>query len=170
MNRQSLSTSLLLLTLSFAACGQDPYQAEFDFERRAVPLARESREGDYSLIMTKELRRKLQEEKDKLIFIDAMPADSFTKGHIEGARNFSFPKEAMNSWDETVMDGKRQEDYAAFLGADKSRQVVVYCGFVKCLRSHNAALWARRIGFKTVMRYPGGLYAWQGAKLPLQTK
>ena len=58
------------------------------------------------------------------------------------------------------------EDYEALLGADKDKLVVVYCGFTACGRSHNAALWARRKGYKNVKRYPGGIYAWKGMGLP----
>jgi len=45
---------------------------------------------------------------------------------------------------------------------------VIYCGFVKCTRSHNGAVWARKLGYKNVLRYPGGIFAWKGAKYPVQ--
>ena len=42
--------------------------------------------------------------------------------------------------------------------------IVVYCGFVKCARSHNAAVFAQDLGYTNVKRYAGGIYAWRGAK------
>jgi rhodanese-related sulfurtransferase len=44
---------------------------------------------------------------------------------------------------------------------------VIYCGFVKCTRSHNGAAWAVRNGYTNVYRYPGGIFAWKGAKYPV---
>ena len=58
-------------------------------------------------------------------------------------------------------------DFAALLGEDPNRTVVFYCGYVKCPRSHNAALWARKKGFTNAVRFPGGIDAWKGAGYPL---
>ena len=56
--------------------------------------------------------------------------------------------------------------FIVVLGYDKDRPIVVYCGFVKCTRSHNGAAWAVKLGYKNVYRYPGGIFAWKGAKYP----
>lgn len=62
------------------------------------------------------------------------------------------------------MDNKFvNEDLLKLLGHDKNRRIVVYCGFVKCTRSHNGAAWAVKLGYKNVYRYPGGIFAWKGA-------
>nr|WP_278174850.1 rhodanese-like domain-containing protein [Edwardsiella ictaluri] len=53
------------------------------------------------------------------------------------------------------------------LGADKDRMLVFYCGFVKCARSHNAAMWARTLGYRHVYRLPGGITAWKEAGYPV---
>ena len=50
------------------------------------------------------------------------------------------------------------------LGLDKSKLIVIYCGFVKCTRSHNGAIWAVKNGYTNVYRHPGGIFAWKGAK------
>ena len=100
-----------------------------------------------------------------------MPAeDSFAKGHIRGAVNFAFPKEVMDEWSDEVMAGQKQEDFQKLLGEDKDRKIVVYCGFVKCARSHNAAICARELGYESVYRYPGGIYAWRGSGCALAKK
>ena len=39
-------------------------------------------------------------------------------------------------------DGKTKEDFIKVLGDDKDKSIVIYCGFVKCTRSHNGAAWA----------------------------
>ena len=67
------------------------------------------------------------------------------------------------------MGGKSLEDYEKLLGEDKDRLIVAYCGFVKCARSHNAAAFARELGYTDVKRFPGGIYAWKGAGHKLTT-
>lgn len=164
---RSLRILSIVTILTLASCGRDKFVQEFDLETTAVALAREMRSGDYSLITTRELYDRVQDETSNHLLIDAMPAENFAKEHIAGAINFVFPKEAMNTWDAELTNGKTEEDYAALLGPDKSRPIYVYCGYVKCLRSHNAAMWARRLGYTTVLRHPGGIFAWKGAKRPL---
>ena len=39
--------------------------------------------------------------------------------------------------------------------------IIVYCGFTKCGRSHNGALWAKKLGYTNVYRMPGGIKAWK---------
>jgi rhodanese-related sulfurtransferase len=75
----------------------------------------------------------------------------------------------METWDTSKTEGKTKEDYAALLGPDKNRTIVVYCGFVKCTRSHNGAMWARKLGYQNVIRQPGGIFAWKGAEYPIES-
>ena len=42
-----------------------------------------------------------------------------------------------------------------------------YWGFVKCTRSHNSAMWAVKLGYKNVYRYPGSIKAWMEADYPV---
>ena len=97
-----------------------------------------------------------------------MPESSFTKEHLPGAINFLFPVPRMNTWNTKETAGKTEADYAALLGTNKAIPLVIYCGFVNCTRSDNGAVWARKLGFTKVYRVPGGLFAWKGAKLPLE--
>ena len=76
----------------------------------------------------------------------------------------------MDDWDTKETDGKTTDDYMTLLGPDKDQTIVVYCGFVKCTRSHNGAVWARKLGYKNVYRYSGGIYAWRGAGYPVEKK
>jgi len=89
---------------------------------------------------------------------------SYKKQHIPGAVQFLFPIPEMEEWDTTETDGKSREDYVKLLGNDKKKPVVIYCGFIKCTRSHNGAAWAVKLGYQNVYRYPGGIFAWKGAK------
>jgi rhodanese-related sulfurtransferase len=115
--------------------------------------------------------KKLVDGKEPMLIVDAMPAaDSYDKGHVPGAVNFEFPKEVIATWDEKTMPGRSQSDYEQLLGEDKDRLIVVYCGFVKCARSHNAAVFAMELGYTNVKRHPGGIYAWRGAGYPVSTK
>ena len=93
-----------------------------------------------------------------------MPLEaSYNKGHVPGAKQFLFPIPTMTAWDAKETDGKSQADFEKLLGADKAKTIVIYCGFVKCTRSHNGALWAKKLGYTEVYRFPGGIYAWKGA-------
>jgi thiosulfate/3-mercaptopyruvate sulfurtransferase len=144
------------------ACAGNQFEKEVEVETGAVKLVREVVKGDYKTITAKELKDLIATKKDILI-IDTMPyQDSYKKEHIPGARQFLFPIPDMVTWDSKETDGKTQQDYQALLGPDKDRQIVVYCGFVKCTRSHNGAVWAKRLGYTNVYRQPGGIFSWKG--------
>jgi thiosulfate/3-mercaptopyruvate sulfurtransferase len=46
--------------------------------------------------------------------------------------------------------------------------IVFYCGFTECTRSHNAAMWALKLGYTNVYRFPGGIEAWAQARYPVE--
>ncbi|MCI5221377.1 MAG: rhodanese-like domain-containing protein [Candidatus Electrothrix sp. AR4] len=150
--------------------GKNKFEKEVEKEQGAVKLARETVLGDYGLITTEELK-KLVDSGKKILVIDTMPyADSYKKNHIPGAEQFLFPIPPMETWDTKETDGKTQEEYAAFLGPDKEKTIVIYCGFVKCTRSHNGAMWARKLGYTNVLRHPGGIFAWKGAEYSTESE
>ena len=149
--------------------GKNKFEKEVEKEQGAVKLAREAMSGGYELITTEELKKLIATNKDVLI-IDTMPyEDSYKKSHIPGAEQFLFPIPAMETWDSKETGGKSQDDYAALLGGDTNKTIVVYCGFVKCTRSHNGALWAKKLGYSKVLRHPGGIFAWKGADYPTES-
>ena len=165
-NRVPSVIGVAVLVLVGSGCGQNRFQQEVETEKVAVKLARHMAEGEYEVISTAELKG-LLEKKPEMVLVDAMPYEaSYRKQHISGAVQFLFPKATMEAWDSGETAGKSEEDYVSLLGEDKEKLVVVYCGFTACGRSHNAALWARRKGYKNVKRYPGGIYAWKGMGLP----
>jgi len=147
----------------------DLFEKEAEKEAEAVKLVRDALRGGYDVITAGELHQRLAAEK-ALLVIDTMPLEeSFKKEHVPGAKQFLFPIPDMGAWDKTLTDGKSQEDFLALLGPDKDRPVVFYCGFVKCTRSHNGAAWASKLGYRKVSRFPGGIYAWKGAKYEIES-
>ena len=136
---------------------------ELETEKTAVNLSREVAKGGYKIVNTEELKVWIDQKKDMLI-VDTMPyEDSYKKQHIPGAVQFEFPKEEVAN-----LDDKTKEAYKKLLGANKDKLIVIYCGFTKCGRSHNGAMWAVKLGYKNVYRYPGGITAWTEADYPVE--
>lgn len=163
-----------VLTLALTASawagvlGDDKFQMEFEKEKEAVKLVKDTARGGYDLLNTDELKA-LIDKKEPMVIVDTMPyEDSYKKEHVPGAVSFLFPIPDMAAWEAKETAGKAEADYAALLGPDKGKLIVVYCGFVKCTRSHNGAVWAKQLGYTNVKRYPGGIFAWKGAGFPVE--
>ena len=170
---KKLITGLVILGLSTSAfafsIGSDKFKEEVSKEQSAVKLTREVQQGGYGIVTTAELKGMIDAGEDILV-IDTMPyKDSYLKNHIPGAKQFPFPIPDMTEWDSKENEGKSQEEYQKLLGPDKNKTIVVYCGFVKCTRSHNGAVWAKKLGYTNVYRYPGGIFAWKGAENPVES-
>lgn len=154
---------LLLFTVVLAGCGADKFEAEVAADKAGVKLVGEVLRGDYGVLNHEELKALMDKGTD-MVVVDTMPYEaSYKKQHVPGAVQFLFPIPDMNEWDTAETDGKSQAEFEAMLGPDKSKLVVVYCGFVKCTRSHNGAAWAKKLGYTNVKRFPGGIFAWKGA-------
>jgi rhodanese-related sulfurtransferase len=152
---------------ALAFWGKNKFEKEVESEQLAVKLARETLEGGYDLITTEELKKMLDTAGKDILVLDTMPyKDSYAKEHVPGAKHFLFPIPPMKTWDTQATDGKTEDDFLALLGPDKEKTIVIYCGFVQCTRSHNGAVWAVQNGYKKVLRYPGGIFAWKGAGYP----
>lgn len=153
---------LFILSLTgstFAAWGGK----ELETETSAVKFSNEVIRGAYKVVSTEDLKKWIDEKK-KMLIIDTMPyEDSYKKEHVPGAMQFEFPIPEVTSLDE-----KTKEAFLKMLGPDKDLPIVIYCGFVKCTRSHNGAMWAVKLGYKNVYRYPGGIKAWKEADYPIE--
>jgi len=161
--------SIGLLVLAAYGCGEkkNKFQTEVNNEASAVKLVREVQRGGYDVVTTDELKKWIDENKD-MVIVDTMPYEaSYKKNHVPGAVQFLFPIPDMTEWDIKETDGRTKADFEKLLGPDKEKTVVIYCGFVKCTRSHNGAAWAVKLGYKHVYRYPGGIFAWKGAGYPV---
>ena len=157
-----LLTGILVLALSanvLAAWGSK----ELDTEKIAINFAKEAARGGYKFLSTEELKGWIDQKKDLLI-VDTMPyEDSYKKQHVPGAVQIEFPIPEL-----TQLDDKKKAELEKLLGANKDRLIVFYCGFTKCTRSHNAAMWAVKLGYKNVYRHPGGIKAWAEADYPME--
>ena len=164
---KSIIISYLILGLAATATAKNKFEKEVQKEAGAVKLVREVKRGGYLTVTTAELKQWIDNGK-QMIVVDTMPyEDSYKKGHVPGAKHFLFPIPEMAAWDAKATDGKSPDDFKTLLGSDKDKPIVIYCGFVKCTRSHNGAAWAVKLGYKNVYRHPGGIFAWRGAKYPL---
>ena len=162
--------SVLVIGLAVPALAflDNKFEKEMEKEAGAVKLVREVQRGGYDVVTTEELKKWIDSGKD-MVIVDTMPYEgSYKKNHVPGAVQFLFPIPDMNQWDINETDGKSQDDFIKLLGSGKDKPIVVYCGFVKCTRSHNGAAWAVKLGYKNVYRYSGGIFAWKGAKYPVE--
>jgi len=163
-----VSALVIGLAVPAMAFFDNKFEKELEKEAGAVKLVREVQRGGYDVVTTEELKKWIDSGKD-MVIVDTMPyEDSYKKIHVPGAVQFLFPIPDMNQWDINETDGKSQDDFIKLLGSDKDKPIVVYCGFVKCTRSHNGAAWAVKLGYKNVYRYSGGIFAWKGAKYPVE--
>ncbi len=153
-----LVSILLLSSPVLAAWGSK----EMDTEKIAVTFAKEVARGGYKIVSTEELKSWIDQKKNMTI-VDTMPfEDSFKKQHVPGAVQMEFPIPEM-----TGLDDQKKAALEKLLGPDKDKLIVIYCGFTKCTRSHNGAMWAVKLGYKNVYRYPGGIKAWDEAGYPV---
>ncbi|HVO66196.1 MAG TPA: rhodanese-like domain-containing protein [Syntrophales bacterium] len=165
MKRRLLTILIsLIFVVGFAGTGLAAWGTkELETEKSAVTFAKEMERGGYKIVPTEELKGWLDQKKNMLI-VDTMPYEaSYKKQHIPGAVNLELPIPEM-----TKLDDKTKSALLKLLGPDKNRLIVFYCGFVKCTRSHNGAMWAVKLGYKNVYRHPGGIKAWDEAEYPVE--
>jgi len=135
---------------------------EVETEKIAMNLVRDVQRGGYGVVRTDELKQWMDQKKDVLV-ICTSPEAGYKKGHYPGAANFEFPIPEVKE-----MSDAQKAAFVKLLGADKERVVVFYCGFTKCTRSHNGAMWAKKLGYKNAYRCPGGIKGWTEAGFPVE--
>lgn len=79
--------------------------------------------------------------------LDVNGTDSYNKGHIPGAIDFTANKQKL----------------ASVLPKDKNALVVAYCGGPKCNAYESAAKAAKELGYKNVKHLTAGISGWQAA-------
>ena len=162
-------------------------------ESFAMDLYTQALTGKYKLVNTATLKKWI-DNKSKMVVIDTMPAGWYGKYHIPTALNpvvggapengpkFDFQKgekaalkalvkkqcsvkkyynTKTKKWQTKKIKGAKTKTVV-----NKNKKIVVYCGFTKCQRSHQAAKYLRSLGYKNVYRYPGGIAAWDDAGYP----
>lgn len=156
---------LAVLTLTLSGCastmGTSPKGLEIPIEKAATKFSADVRDGGYRLVGTDELKKWLDEGK-KLTIISSLPAkEDLEFGIIPGAVNGAMPKT------EKELSPADKENILKAAGNDRDRNIVVYCGFVACRRSHLGAKILVENGFTNVYRYPAGIAGWKEAGYPL---
>ncbi|MCP3901250.1 MAG: rhodanese-like domain-containing protein [Desulfobacteraceae bacterium] len=153
-----------------AIFGSGKFKKEVEKEQGAVKLVREVQKGGYDVVTAAELKQWMDKKKD-MVIVDTMPYEaSYKKAHVPGAVQFLFPIPDMKVWNTKETAQKTKADYEKLLGKNKEKTIVIYCGFVKCTRSHNGALWAKKLGYKNVYRFAGGIYAWKGTDFTIKAE
>jgi rhodanese-related sulfurtransferase len=159
---------IVVASLSLVSACDNPQkvgvnQANVQVEFLAIKACAEKERGGYKLISMEDLKTKLDAKED-VVVVDTMPyEDSYKKQHIPTAVQFEFPIPEMKT-----MDSVMQKQYRDLLGPDKDKMIVAYCGFVKCGRSHNGAMWAVKLGYTNVYRCLGGIFGWKEAGYPVE--
>lgn len=127
-------------------------------EKVAVNFAREVERGGYKIITASELKGWIDQKKSMLL-VDAVAFEGrYKESHVPGAVQMEFPNEELTSLEE-----KKKVVMERLLGPDKDRLIVFYCGYTECVKSHNGAMWAVKLGYRNVYRQPGGITAWKEA-------
>jgi len=156
----------LLSVFTLAACagiGTSPKGLEVPIEKASMKLVTDVKEGGYTLIGTEALNKLLTENKS-LVLIDTMPKEAFDEIRIKGAVNSPVAKT------EKEFTPAEKQNILKIAGSDKSKTIVVYCGYTSCRRSHLGAKTLVENGFSSVYRYPGGIIGWKEAGFPTEGK
>lgn len=139
---------------------------ETEVEMVALKVANETVQGGYKLLKVADLKAMIDAKED-FVLIDAHPRWEYEMGYINGAVNFGFQSNMVGTWEKDVTDGApTQDDYRKVLGPDLNKKIVIYCGFTKCGRSHNASVWAKKLGYTNLYRVPGGITTWKDLGYP----
>ena len=168
MKKFTLTTILALtavLTLGSLASAGLFGDKELETEKLVITFYDQVKRGGYEVVSTETLKGWIDAKKP-MIIVDTTPYDmSYKKNHIPGAVQFQFPLEEL-----TAMKPEAQAKYKKLLGDNSEALIVIYCGHVRCARSHNGAMWAKKLGYKNVYRDPAGIKAWKEKDYPTASK
>ena len=101
--------------------------------------------AQYPEISIPELKTAMSDK--KVVLLDANGTETWAKGHIPGAIDFSTAKDKL----------------ASVLPKDKSTLVVAYCGGPKCRAYEGAAKAAEKLGYTNIKRLTAGISGWNEA-------
>lgn len=165
MTKMLRGTLVAAAALALAGCaaghGTSPKGLELPIEKAALKFAADTKPGAYKVVTTEELKKWVDEKKPLTIISALPPEEDASFGLIPGAVNGMIPKT------EKELTPADKERIVKAAGADKSRTLVVYCGFVACRRSHIGATVLAESGYTDVFRYPAGITGWKEAGFPL---
>ena len=90
------------------------------------------------------------------VFVDARPAEDYSRGHIQGARSLPW-----NDVDQKFMSVTQD--------IELETPIVTYCDGETCELSHNLALFLRDAGFVNTGVLVNGWKLWQQSGLPVES-
>jgi rhodanese-related sulfurtransferase len=166
MKKTFLAVAFTALFASQAFAEPQTYK-ENEIEEIAMKIHHEADQGGYELLSVVDLK-KMMDDKENFVLIDAHPENQFNEAYIEGANNFEFQGKFTRHWKDDAAGGT-EAAYKALLGHDLNHKVVVYCGGNKCGRSNTAAMWTKEFGYHHVYRVTSGIKGWQDAGFPVAT-
>jgi rhodanese-related sulfurtransferase len=149
---------------------------EVNVETVSMALYNDTVAGKYKLIDTAKFKKWVDKKAD-IVIVDTMPAAWYAQRHVAGALNAEVPltdeeftqaqKSALLKQVKAActvkVKKKTKTGTKTVTKVDKTKKIVVYCGYVKCTRSHVAAKFLVSKGYKNVYRQPGGISAWLDA-------
>jgi rhodanese-related sulfurtransferase len=90
-----------------------------------------------------------------VVFLDARSAESYIRGHIQGAR--SLPWQDVDQFFVEVTEDLKSET-----------PIITYCDGETCSLSHDLAVFLKDMGFMNVRVLVNGWTVWQAAGLPVE--
>ena len=143
---------------------------EVDAEAFATDLYNQVNKGKYKLVSTAKLKKWV--DKKSAVVVDTMPKGWFAQRHIPGAVQATAGGEDGSKGPAFLMTKAEKKKLLKVVKkatkGNKKKPVVLYCGFTKCQRSHQAAMYLKKKGYKKVYRYAGGISAWVDANYPIE--
>ena len=104
-------------------------------------------------MMTNINKQDKQDNKNKVVIIDALPEEYFSKKHIKGAVNLS----AKHKW--TLEEVMKKLPY----GTNSTTPIIIYCYSPECTAAEKLWEQLNRLGFYNTMHYLGGISDWDGS-------
>ena len=145
---------------------------EVDAELFAKDLCDQVKKGKYKLVDTATVKKWV--DKKSAVVIDTMPKGWFEQRHIPRAKQATVGGEDGSKAPLFLMTKAEKKQLLKVVKkatkGNKKKKVVVYCGFTKCQRSHQAAMFLKKKGYKNVYRYAGGISAWVDANYKIEGK
>lgn len=106
-----------------------------------------SKEESYSQVSKADLQKIV--EKKSAFIIDVNGTESFKKSHVPGAVHFAAMKKS----------------FASSLPADKSAEIIAYCGGPMCSAWLEAAEKACNLGYTNIKHFKEGISGWNNKSL-----
>jgi rhodanese-related sulfurtransferase len=106
----------------------------------------------WKLITSGTLKGMIDKNED-FILVDVLSSESYKGEHIPGSINI--PLEDIEKKAKTLLE--------------KDKEIVVYCGNLKCTMSSQAAEILTKLGYKNVYDFDGGLQFWKDFGFPLES-